>query len=75
MTADGVMRIWVEVTVAPPAPVLPSAVSPKEAPAKAPQPPKAAEQVSASFTIVNSIAAIDISVNNRKRCKIWMIKL
>ncbi|CAL5224911.1 g7676 [Coccomyxa viridis] len=43
MTADGVMRIWVEVTVAPPTPVLPGPVSPKEPPAKAQQPPKAVE--------------------------------
>ena len=52
MTADGVMRIWVEVTVTPPPAALPAPLSPKEAP-RAQQAPKAAEQVPSLCSFVN----------------------
>ena len=53
MTADGVMRIWVEVTVTPPPAALPAPLSLKEAPERAQQAPKAAEQVPALCSILN----------------------
>ena len=45
MTVDGVMRIWVEVTVSPPPSIVPNTGSQKEAPERAQQIPKADEQV------------------------------
>ena len=60
MTVDGVMRIWVEVTVTPPPAALPAPLSPKEAPERAQQAPKAAEQVPSlySFATVKGLVML-----------------
>ena len=54
MTVDGVMRIWVEVTVTPPPSAVSSPGSLREPPDSAQQASKAADQVLSMFVNVHS---------------------
>ena len=56
LTADGSMRIWVEVTVAPPPPPLPAPVS-SSTPSQHPKPP---EQVWRSILLQEASKAVNI---------------
>ena len=61
LTADGAMRIWVEVTVAPPTPPLPAPVSSSASP----QHPKPSQQVWCSVLLQRKPQRLSMCVQQR----------